>query len=241
MMVIQGEKFIELADNNRIFYCHTHDVKGLLEAKKNDPPYILITHNSDAEVNIVPPSNVIRWFAQNVNIVDPRIESIPIGLENNKWFPEERKKERMHEISLIPKPKKNLVYLNHNVKTHPERKKLYPMFEDKTWVTAEKGVNGKGFDHYINNVRSHMFSFCPRGNGIDTHRTWECLYMGTIPIEKRNINNQFYTDLPICFVDEWEEVTEDFLAKEYIRIMSSPLSLEKLLFNYWKNKITSNE
>ena len=107
-------------------------------------------------------------------------------------------------------------------------------------MTTETGVNGKGFENYINNVNSHLFVFSPRGNGIDTHRTWECLYMNTIPIEKRNINNQFYTDLPICFVNDWEEVTEDFLSKEYIRIKTNECNLDKLNFEYWKTKILNN-
>ena len=64
--------------------------------------------------------------------------------------------------------------------------------------------------------------------------------MGSIPIEKRNINNQFYTDLPICFVDQWEEVTESFLIKEYTRIKEGVWNMEKLGFDYWKDKIHSN-
>ena len=78
---------------------------------------------------------------------------------------------------------------------------------------------------------------CPEGNGIDTHRTWECLYMNTIPIEKININNQYYTDLPICFVNRWKEITEEFLEKEYIRINSIKWNMNKLSFEYWRNKI----
>jgi len=240
MTFIQGEKFMELADYKTIFYSHTHDVQAYFNAKRNDAPYIMITHNSDMEITFAPPANVIKWYAQNVNIIDNKIESLPIGLENNEWFPSEHKKEKMLEIASNFKHIKNLVYLNLNVKTHPEREKIYELFSKKNWVTTETGVNGKGFNNYINNVNSHLFAFSPRGNGLDTHRTWECLYMNTIPIEKRNINNQFYTDLPICFVNDWEEVTEDFLSKEYIRIKTNEWNLDKLNFEYWKTKILNN-
>ena len=94
--------------------------------------------------------------------------------------------------------------------------------------------------NYIDKIYNHKFVLSPEGNGTDTHRTWEILYLKSIPIEKRNINNQFFTDLPICFVDDWEEITEDFLNKEYDRINSIKWNLEKLDFNYWKNKILSN-
>ena len=61
--------------------------------------------------------------------------------------------------------------------------------------------------------------------------------MGCIPIEKRNLNNRFYADLPICFVNDWEEVTEEFLVRELIRIRSTEWNMEKLTFTYWKNLI----
>jgi hypothetical protein len=61
--------------------------------------------------------------------------------------------------------------------------------------------------------------------------------MGTIPIEKKNINNQFYTDLPILFVNDWEEVTESLLQDEYERIIHMEWNFEMLNFSYWKDKI----
>ena len=134
------------------------------------------------------------------------------------------------------------MYMNHNIKTNRnERLKLYQIFEGKSWITIEYGTNGHKFDNYINNIYNHKFVICPEGNGIDTHRTWETLYMGTIPIEKRNINNQFYIDLPICFVNDWNKITEKFLESEYIRIKQSMLDTDKLDFKYWKNKININE
>jgi hypothetical protein len=102
------------------------------------------------------------------------------------------------------------------------------------------GQNGKGFDDYLDNIYNHKFILCPEGNGTDTHRTWECLYMGTIPIEKRNINNSFYTDLPICFVDDWSEITESFLNKEYDRISNTKYDMSKIDFNYWKQRIINS-
>ena len=93
------------------------------------------------------------------------------------------------------------------------------------------------FDEYLDNIYNHKFVFSPEGNGMDTHRTWECLYVGTIPIERRNLNNRFYTDLPICFVDNWEDLTEEFLESEFIRIKSVHGIWKKLTFEYWKNKI----
>lgn len=228
----------ELKDGD-IIYTHSYYVDQLFE-KKIDKRYILITHNSDRNIDFPPPENVIRWFSQNVNIIHERIESIPIGLENNIWYPE--KKEKMNR-KLTQKPKyRNLVYINHNIKTNPkERQKPYEVLKGKQWATIGNGANGEGFDNYLDNIYNHPFVVCPAGNGLDTHRTWECLYLGTIPIEKRNLNNRFYTDLPICFVDEWEEINEKFLHDEFMRIKDATWDLAKLSFAYWKNLICQSK
>jgi hypothetical protein len=238
---IKGEHFIELADNINIFYQDTHEVKRFLNASPKTE-FILITHNSDDKIDdsYIFPDNLIHWFAQNVDIFDSRIESIPIGLENEKWFKNLHKKEKMMFRLETKKRTCNLVYLNCSVDTNrKEREPLYKMFKNKEWATIEKGTNGLLFNDYIYNLYNHKFVFCPEGNGIDTVRLWETLYMKSIPIVKNCINTSFYKDLPICFVDSWEEVTESFLNSEYERIQKGDWNMKKLEFDYWRDKILS--
>lgn len=269
---ITGEKFIDLADfkyssnkkndcnsikntfnkeeikNKSIIYTHTLDVLDLFELIKNLPvrDLIIVSHNSDVNIDntFIIPNNVKVWFTQNVNRVDRRIHSIPIGLENNRWYPKIQKKEKMLDLLLNKdKEHKGLLYINHNVKTNlVERQKIYDIFEKKCkcWCTIEKGINGQDFNNYIEKIYTHEFVICPQGNGIDTHRLWEVLYLGSIPIVKLDMNNIFYTDLPIVFVNNWEDITEQFLITEYNRIKKYTWNFDKLYFNYWK-KIIKNE
>jgi hypothetical protein len=250
MEYIRGEYFVNLADNVKIYYRDTHEVNELFRNPPKDD-FILVSNNSDgkitdkpkefdADVNLMP-NNLIKWYGQNVNYKHDKIESLPIGLENSKWFRQIDKLSKIKNKLLIEKKNVNLLYLNHNVRTNiEERLKPYKLFNGKNWTTCENGANGFQFNNYIDKIYNHKFVLCPEGNGIDTHRTWETLYLNSIPIEKRNINNQFFKDLPICFVDDWEEITEDFLNKEYERIINTKWNLDKLDFNYWKNKILSN-
>jgi hypothetical protein len=234
----------ELNDGD-IVYTHTTYVKQLfslldLSIKK----VTVITHNSDVNIDksFTYPDNVIRWYSQNVNVVDYGIRSIPIGLENDRWYPNLQKKEKMLTLLDTWKIQKNLLYVNHNIVTNPkERLTPYALFDRKSWVTLERGNNGKGFDEYLNNIYAHAFVLCPQGNGIDTHRLWECLYMGTIPIVKKCINNTFYSDLPICEVHDWDEINEDFLEHELCRIKNMGWDRSKLEFAYWENKIRNHE
>lgn len=255
MKPIRGEYFVNLHDGNKIFYYHTHDViKFFNNIPKNK--FILITHNSDGNITKNPkkynagssndvdfnqinlPDNLIKWYGQNIDVIHDKVVSIPIGLENSMWFKEIGKEEKILKKHIEDKKHINLMYVCHNVRTNPtERMEPYNLFSNTNWATVEHGVNGNNFDNYLNKIHSHKFVLCPEGNGIDTHRVWETLYVGSIPIQKRNINNKFYDDLPICYVDKWSDLNEDFLNKEYIRINNKNWNLNKLDFNYWVNKI----
>lgn len=253
MELIQGEKFKTLHNGKDIFYCNTHDVNNFFENINFDSEFVLISHNSDGNITENPlrdfdadvkkmPKNLKRWFGQNLNYESEIIESIPIGLENSEWFPETKKILKLTNIITSPKNVKNLVYLNLNILNNPSvRQPIYDMLKDKKYVTTEYGRNGLAYDNYLNNLYNHRFMVCPEGNGIDVHQPWESLYIGTIPIQRKNINNKNWRDLPICWVDDWEQVTdESFLNSEYDRITESMVNKTKLDFNFWKNKILNS-
>jgi len=245
-----------LKDRNIVFTMpfYVNRLFDIIRPLKNK--FIVITHNGDNRidpdgivtlsgtgltVSVDPyfiPENVIKWFAQNVNVIDPRIESIPIGLENDLWFPRMRKKEKMLEKLREPRNYKNLVYMNHTNSTNPqERTHIYDLLENKSWVTAHRFTNGSNFDTYIDNIYNHKFVICPPGNGMDTHRIWETLYMGSFPIVKKDINNWFYNELPILYINKWEEITELLLDVTRLWYNDHKGWEPMLTFKYWEDKI----
>jgi hypothetical protein len=73
---------------------------------------------------------------------------------------------------------------------------------------------------YLKLLGSHQFSACPRGNGIDTHRIWESLYLGVIPVVERTELSEHWRacGLPLVLVDQWSEVTPERLSHEAERL-----------------------
>ena len=61
--------------------------------------------------------------------------------------------------------------------------------------------------------------------------------MGSIPIIKKDIGYEDFYDLPICFIDDWVDITEEFLLKEKNRIVNTVYCLDKLKISYWIEKI----
>jgi hypothetical protein len=259
---VSGTKFQELADNLDVYYCHTHDFDKMayyiLHTPKN---VVLITHNSDGKVTKNPnendanvtmmPENVVKWFGCNIIDHNDRTVSIPTGLENAHHFREIDKQRRIFEKNSEGKKIRNLCYMNFNVNTNPtERGGLYNKFEGKEWVTTKRGSNGQDFHGYLDDIYNHDFVLCPEGNsnghpvsggGVASHRVWECLYANTTPILTRGSQSEQFYDLPIVFVDSWDEVTEGFLIRKYYEFRDSTkiktFNIDKLKMSYWKEQI----
>ncbi len=238
---LQNTFYIDKLQSRNIIYTHTIYAEELLSVIRGiDRNFVLVTHNADLPVDkrFSVPDNVIKWFSQNVNVFHDKIECLPIGLENDMWNMGMKVSKMSNKLMTQPSYK-NLVYLNHNVSTNPtQREKPYRTLGGKSWVTAVRGGNWHDYDAYIDNIYSHKFVVCPEGNGIDTHRLWEVLYLKSIPIVTNNINNSFYQGkLPMVFVEDWESITEPFLEEAWERIRNSTWDWQMLDFKYWKNKI----
>jgi hypothetical protein len=87
-----------------------------------------------------------------------------------------------------------------------------------------------------------MFVICPEGNGIDTHRLWEALYLKTIPIMKKNKISPFLKkiNLPILVLNKWTDLLEyDEKKLKKLYLSKKKLFNNKYLFqHYWKRIIT---
>jgi hypothetical protein len=253
--------FIKSLNDPNIVYIKTDFIKNrnnLLTKQSNwrdfDITYdlsnikILVTGHSDYEINeneldIINSSNLKLWLCQNKNYNHPKLLSIPIGLPNLEPGSEIHKiggdLDKIYNASLVKKEIMNLVYLNFSSWTYPlEREKVINLYSTKNWVTCEETIySHECRDNFLYKVNNHKFVFATRGNGIDTHRLWESLYLRTIPIVKRCIGMEDFNDLPILFIENWEDITEDYLNEQYEIIMNKTYNLEKLDVNYWINLI----
>jgi hypothetical protein len=240
---IDGDKFSEL-ENEYIKY---YAVEETVFTKNTNENCIIISHNSDfspKEIDL--PEYITAWYSQNLNHRAERTYCIPIGLERRRWHP--GKLEEMQKTDIFgPRKLRMLAYFNPRTNID-ERLPLANLCDsgaipgDFKWI-----INGTGFTEYIKLLSEYKFCLCPAGNGIDTHRIWEALYMGCIPIVKRCITYEYLEGLPVLFVDRWNEISykklEDFarntrdIGYNYI----DDKSLEKMKFSYWEDKIKKGQ
>jgi hypothetical protein len=91
------------------------------------------------------------------------------------------------------------------------------------------------------------FSFSPPGYGMDTHRMWEILSMGTVPIVLSSPLDSLYSQFPVVIVDKWQDAfaegaLEKFRAEIVAKWGEQPFSHEvmhKLSLEYWMEKVNA--
>ncbi len=252
--IICGDKFLTL-ESNDVLYLKTdilsQGMSNLYWRDRNrsiQPSKVWITGHSDYPIDSALfnkyHSNCSKWFTVNRDVSSPKVMAIPLGITNNTnesdLHPIYGNLDIMIEVMNQPRNIRNLVYLNFNINTFPsDRLQCYNRFHNKPYVTVGTIENSlAGRKKFLTEIRNHLFVLCPRGNGIDTHRLWETLYMGSIPIVKRCVALEEFTDLPILFINDWSDITnEKFLEDKYKEITSRSWNLDKLKFSYWEYQI----
>ena len=185
-------------------------------------------------------------ISQNIEIKHPKLIALPIGIANNQWV-HGNKDIIAYVSSLIHQfpfnYRKDNVYINFTIGTFQSHRTL--VYNELKKQSFSVFSNPKDITNYWGDLLSHKWIACPRGNGVDTHRFWEALYAGCIPLVDKSICSEAFDDLPVIYIDDWSKITLEWLHLETEKIIfkKSSLKFDKLLLSYWKDKIpkTCNE
>jgi len=201
--------------------------------KSLNTKFVLITHYGDLDSGlhhkILNHPLLIKWYGQNMCIISDKTSPIPIGLENNYWTRTNIQTIKQHSSN----SKIKLLYLNFSLYTNPNRSKIMN-------ILLQNGFNkNKKLDwgYYIDDLSRHKFCISPKGNGVDCHRIWECLYLGVIPIVEKSTQMSYFHDLPILFVDNYDNISIEYLNQIYKDFQNKSFNMNKLCLSYWITKI----
>ena len=231
---------LDLKENDLIF-CNTDVVKNLfklLEKIKNLKNIKIITNQTDTLIDKalydLKPACVKYWYSINVGYVANDLIPIPLGLSNN-YSPKNILVDDVHFTGLNNNSE-NYMYLNFAKNTnYMERSDIYNNYKNKEWVV----VNNPDLKitDYQSSIEKYRFIMCPWGNGIDTHRVWETLYSGNIPVTKEHHTFSKSLDLPILFIRDYDHIALEELITFYDKNKSNEKMYEKLDISYWIDEI----
>lgn len=219
-----------------VVFCPGHKVEEMLDKYGSRiNPRVLIIGNSDRDFYAFPqnvPKSIKRIYLQNSFISNDFFRTLPIGLENirigRNGLP------FLFTRLLLHIPKKNMVLIGPFSPTHAEREEL-----NKLNCLGIKLLRKR-----ISPVRTayyqarHRFVAVPRGNGVDTHRLWESLYRGSIPIVLENewSGSLVKLGLPILMIQEWSNDSLLDAMKSCSFETFDPRDLDALWFDFWRKE-----
>ena len=193
------------------FYTHhIHKVASIIHHFKN--PFILLSHNSDYNIvesqsvsTILNCSKLYKWYTQNLCFYHPKLFILPIGLANSMWPHGNLSLFNNDQFISLLSNKTKHIYFNFNIGTNKSKRQIcYDIISKKVeWLNNVNPMNN------LLRMKDYEFCICPEGNGADTHRIWEALYLKCVPIV---LNSPFIKilvsyNIPLVILNNWEDLT----------------------------------
>jgi hypothetical protein len=177
--------------------------------------------------------------------------ALPVGLTNDcddsklhRIFGDLRNLIKADESSDYCKSFAPTYFAGFNVNTNLQARKqvldvLKKMEKPNKVIYAEMNYDQSHLLSYLRKLRSVPFVICPEGNGVDTHRLWETLYMGGIPVIKHNtLLTEILADLPVITLSAWEKLNDlEYMHSCWTKIHQSVWDFKKLSLSFWNNSI----
>lgn len=227
----------------RSIFCPSEKLEEFLAAfGETISAEVLVFGNTDRdfyELNCDFPSSVKAVYLQNSHISNDFFQTLPIGLENLRYG-------RNGQLSLFKESsaeqeKSEKILVGPFSPTHHER------YELNSWKNIRHPRLQVISDHLRPKTLATLastfkFIACPRGNGTDTHRFWETLYRGSIPVVKRSKWSESIAEIgiPMVQLNSWdfEEFIEQADDKTLMRFQPERISL--LWMEYWERTFHSD-
>jgi hypothetical protein len=223
-----------------VIFCQSHLLlKFLLEYGDIVRAKVLICGNSDFDFAFAPehiPKSVQLCLLQNLSFESDFFKVLPIGLENlslavngfTKYYAEPSQ----------PTSRINKVLAGPFSPTHPERENLLKAYSgDSNFEFLNVRLDPKEYQQVLGTYR---YILCPRGNGIDTHRFWETLYKGNLPVVVKSEWSSHLSQFGIPFITTSDLNMDLFSRSERVSPPINPRSIEALWWPYWKRLIDSH-
>jgi hypothetical protein len=187
--------------DNDWWFCNPEFLEYFFRHLAPDEEYVLVTHNSNVDRAIdrafakrLEDPRLVAWLAINVELRHPRLHAIPLGVGN----PLKCDHRALRRVQEEQRPKTELFEVSFDVRTN-ERERRYCI--EQTGLTPMPKLD-RG---YFERLASSYFCLSPAGNGVDCYRTWQALYLRTIPVVTRTVLTEQHPDLPMVVLDDWAD------------------------------------
>ncbi|CAF1081654.1 unnamed protein product, partial [Didymodactylos carnosus] len=240
-----------------VFFVDSPDIEVFLKDYHQNikVDYILITGDSDISVptnlesktgittslieNILDgKTHILHWFAMNCDLGSKRHKKtqhftcIPNGI--SQW---ENQRYNMEIAATLKYSKSNDYLLLASFSPASNEKIRKPLWDLACNQDALKNIT-KCF--YERN-KSLLNFYQDIAQSLDCYRTWESLYLNSIPIVQSSSLDSIYDQLPVLIVKNYSSthLNREYLNQIYNQMTTQTYDLSRLYKDYWQQKIQS--
>lgn len=196
-----------------------------------EAPFTLLTTDGDASApsdfaretveRLLTSRFLVSWYTQNRDGDDPRIKPFPIGLDlHTPRLPatpaglvKALKTIRARRTPAANAPLKVFCDLGINTNS-TERRELLEVLRGcpHADVLGSRVSQRRIWELYA----QYPLALSAVGNGMDCHRTWELLYLGSIVVALHSPLDPLYDDLPVLLLDDWRQLLDTELLSRAV-------------------------
>jgi hypothetical protein len=227
-------------------------------------PFKLVTGDSDTPINnnliqhesirnILENQYLEKWYAQNMIADHPKLHQIPIGMDYHTMWerpgtwgliqqsPLAQERALLNTFFNSPDLSERLFagYCNwHFAIDRGDRRECLEKI-DKQISLIEK--------NHLSRISTWqrqaecMFVISPEGAGMDCHRTWEALLLGSIPVLKRSPLTKIFENLPVVILDNWGDFNSTNMIAVLNKFQTEKFDFSSLFLMHWINLIDKNK
>jgi len=237
-------KINEEWDNPFILFCYGYQIiefSKKLKFLKNE--CIIIFGNSDENQTLekcqpyIDCPKVLHIFCQNLSCYNDKASFIPIGMANKQWSHGDIYNFLELDIGVLHKQKTKDIFCSFKVSTNVIKRNECLTAINKKSI---ENIFYKKPSEYLKELSNHKYCICPEGNGLDSHRFWEALWVESIPITLRNpLTEQIQKlGIPCILLNNWDEL--DVLnLPNYSSFVFDEEYFKKISFKFYSDKILS--
>lgn len=167
------------------------------------------------------PGNVLGICSTIAHTTSTKVHALPNGIQRtvdltNKYHNYMHKLFKKRKLDFIRSTKRNfrigpLLFVSFNISTNLQRGDIRTHFAQMKWAKVYKRRLSRR--RFLRKLRRYPFVLCPQGNSPgDTHREWESLYAGSVPIlERTPYLEKIHEGHPVLFVNSFFELTKELL------------------------------
>jgi len=135
------------------------------------------------------------------------------------------------------------LYINFTTRNAPrDRESALKIAENSAFAMIRTPeISNRGRVRYLSEIRKNGLVVCPAGNGLDTHRFYETLLMGALPVVlKHSYSDRLarHLELPCIAISSWRDLLKiDQLREKASLVRNRPFTLKALRGSHWRAEI----